>query len=75
MDDRGSIPGRGSDGILSLRQRVKTGFGTHPASYAMGTGDKAAGDWSWQLTSIYCRGYEYVELYIHPQYAFMSRGA
>jgi hypothetical protein len=29
LDDRGSTPGRGSYGILSLR-RVQTGYGTHP---------------------------------------------
>jgi len=26
---------------------------------------KMAGAWSWPLTSIYCRGQEYVELYHH----------
>jgi len=37
LDDRGSIPGRGIDEILSLRHRVKTGSGAHQAS-PMGTG-------------------------------------
>jgi hypothetical protein len=42
----------------------------HPASYPMGTrgsfcGDKAAGAWSWPLTSIQYRGQECVELYLH----------
>jgi hypothetical protein len=45
------------------------GFGVHPASYPMGTGGKfpggkAAGAWSWPLTSK-CRGQENVDLYIH----------
>jgi hypothetical protein len=38
----------GNDGTFSLRHHVQTGFGTHPASYRMGTEcsyrrDKAAG--------------------------------
>jgi hypothetical protein len=49
--------------------RVQTGPGVHPASYPMGTrgsysGGKAAGAWSWTLTSIYCRSQECVELYL-----------
>jgi hypothetical protein len=48
LDDQGSIPGRGDDGNISLRYRVQTDSGPHPASYAMGTGgsypeDRAAG--------------------------------
>jgi hypothetical protein len=39
-------------GILSLRHRVETGSGAHPASYSMGTRGKAVGAWSWPLTSI-----------------------
>jgi hypothetical protein len=40
------------------------------APYPMGTGcsfpgGKAAGAWSWPLTSIQCRGQECVELYLH----------
>jgi hypothetical protein len=55
--NRGSIPGRGDDGIFSLRHWVQTGSGAHPASYPMVTegpylGVKAVGTWSWQLTSI-----------------------
>jgi hypothetical protein len=38
LDDRGSIPGRGKEGISSLRHRVQTGSGAHPPSYPMGTG-------------------------------------
>jgi len=41
--------------------RVQNGSGVHPASYPMGMrgsfpGDKEAGAWSWQLTSISYRG-------------------
>jgi hypothetical protein len=48
LDDRGSVLGGVSDGLFSLRQRVQTGSGSHPASYAVGTGisflgGKAAG--------------------------------
>jgi hypothetical protein len=43
MDDRGSIPGKGNYEIFSLRHRVQTGSGAHPASYPMGTGGNAAG--------------------------------
>jgi hypothetical protein len=42
---------------FSLHHRVQNGSGAHPASYPMVTGGsfsvgKAAGAWSWQLTSI-----------------------
>jgi hypothetical protein len=45
------------DGNFSLHSRVQNGSGVHPASYPMGTrgsfpGGKAAGAWSWPLTSI-----------------------
>jgi hypothetical protein len=48
-------------GNFSLHHRDHTGSGAHPTSYPMGTkgsfsGDKAAGAWSWSLTSIYCWG-------------------
>jgi hypothetical protein len=33
---------------------------------------KAAGTWSWPLTSTYYRGQECVELYLHSHYAFMA---
>jgi hypothetical protein len=44
-------------GNFSLRHHVQTGSGSHPASYPVGTGGsfpggKAAGAWSWPLTSI-----------------------
>jgi hypothetical protein len=37
LADRGSIPGRGSEGSFSFRHRVQNGSGAHPASYPMGT--------------------------------------
>jgi hypothetical protein len=65
-------------GNFSLHHRVKNGSEAHPASYPMGTtgsfpGDKAAGAWSWPLTSIWCRG-QRTSGAIHPlpQYAFMA---
>jgi len=44
-------------GIFSFLHRVQSGSGAHPASYSMCTrgsftGGKAAGAWSWPLTSI-----------------------
>jgi hypothetical protein len=44
-------------GNFSLRHRVQTGSGAYPTSYPMGTGgsfhgSKAAGAWSWPLSSI-----------------------
>jgi hypothetical protein len=79
LDDWGSrvrFPVRA--GNFSLHHRVQTGSGALPVSYTMGTrgsfpGDKAAGAWSWPLTSIYCRG-QRMNGAIHPllQYAFMS---
>jgi hypothetical protein len=36
---------------------------------------KAVGAWSWPLTSIYCRGQECVELYIHSPNTPSWRGA
>jgi hypothetical protein len=36
---------------FSLLHIVQTGSGVHPTSYKMGTGGKAAGAWSWPLTS------------------------
>jgi hypothetical protein len=44
-------------GNFSLHHRVQNGSEAHPASYPMGTGSpfpggKAAGAWSWPLTSI-----------------------
>jgi hypothetical protein len=55
LDDLDSIPGKVTD--FSVIHNVQNGSGNHPASYPMGTwgsvsGDKAAGAWSWPLTSI-----------------------
>jgi hypothetical protein len=55
---------------FSLHQSVQTGSGAHPTSCPVGTGgsitgDKAAGTWSWQLTSIYCRCQGRMELHVH----------
>jgi hypothetical protein len=58
LDDRGSVIGRSNDGIFSLRHRLQTGPGVHPASCKMNTGDKAARAWSCTST---------------PQYVFMTR--
>jgi hypothetical protein len=58
LDDRGSrVRFLAGAGNFSLHHRVQNGSGAHPASYPMGTrgsfpGDKAAGAWSWPLTSI-----------------------
>jgi hypothetical protein len=54
-DDRGSIPDGCSE--FFLRYHVRTGYGVHPASCSVGirdcfSGCKAAGAWSWPLTSI-----------------------
>jgi hypothetical protein len=58
LDDRGCrVRFPAGAGDFSLHHRVQNGSGAHPASYSMGTGDsfpggKAAGAWSWALTSI-----------------------
>jgi hypothetical protein len=51
---RGRVPA--GAGNFSLHHGVQTGSGAHPDSYPMGTryflpGGKAAGAWSWPLTS------------------------
>jgi hypothetical protein len=79
LDDRGSrVRFPVEAGNFSLHHRLQNGSGAHPASYPMGTrgsfsGCKAAGAWSWPLTSIYCRG-QRVRGAIpqHPQYAFIA---
>jgi hypothetical protein len=40
------------DRNFSLHHRVPSSSGAHAASYPIGTGGKAAGAWSWPLTSI-----------------------
>jgi hypothetical protein len=58
MDDRGSmVRFPAGAGNFSLHHCVQNGSGTHSATYTMGnrvsfTGGKAAGAWSWPLTSI-----------------------
>jgi hypothetical protein len=61
---------------ISLLHSFQTGSGAHPASYPMGTGScfsggKAAGAWSWPLTSIKCRGQEWWSYTSIPPYIFM----
>jgi hypothetical protein len=57
LDDRGPrVRFPAQAGNFSLHCHVQTGSGAHPAPYPMGTGssfpgDKAAGAWSWPLTS------------------------
>jgi hypothetical protein len=41
LDDRGSIPDRGRD--FSLLYSVQSGFGAHPTSHAMRTGNSFPG--------------------------------
>jgi len=52
---------RGSERNFSFCHRIQVDPETHSASYSVSTGGsfpggKAAGVWSWLLTSIYCRG-------------------
>jgi hypothetical protein len=75
LEGRGSVPGRGK-GFLYTPQRPDRLWG-HPVSYPMGTGGsfpegKAAGVWSWPLTSIYYWGQERWSYTFTPQYVFMS---
>jgi hypothetical protein len=71
LDDRGSrVRFPAGAGNFFLHHRVQNRSGAHPPSYPVGTrgsfpGGKAAEAWSWPLTSIYCRGQECVELYLH----------
>jgi hypothetical protein len=58
LDDRGFRVGYPAGAKnFSLHHRVQNGSGAHSASYPVGTGSslptgKAAGAWSWPLTSI-----------------------
>jgi Na+-transporting methylmalonyl-CoA/oxaloacetate decarboxylase gamma subunit len=79
LDDRGSrVRFPAGVGNFSLHHRVQNGSGARPASYPMGTrgsfsGGKAAGAWSWPLTSISCRGQRMSGAVPPlPQYAFMA---
>jgi len=38
LDDWGSVPGRGIDGIFSLHHHVQTASGAYPASYPISNG-------------------------------------
>jgi hypothetical protein len=79
LDDRGSrVRFPAGAGNFSLHHSVQKGSGAHPASYPTKTrgffpGSKAAGAWSWPLTSIKCRG-QRMRGGIPPlrQYAFMA---
>jgi hypothetical protein len=56
LDDKGSEFESRWKQDLSFLHVVQTGSGAHPASYPMGTGGffpggKAAGTWSWPITS------------------------
>jgi hypothetical protein len=63
-----SIPmGAGQNYLL---QNAQSSSGAQPVSYSMGNGGhchrrKAVRTWSWPLTSIQCRGYEWLELYLY----------
>jgi hypothetical protein len=58
QDNRGSrVRFKSGAGNFSLHHHIRTGSGAHPASYPMGTRgsfrrSKAAGAWSWAITSI-----------------------
>jgi hypothetical protein len=43
LDDRGSIPSWGNDGIFSLHHHVETDSGAHSVSHPIGTGDSFPG--------------------------------
>jgi hypothetical protein len=80
LEDRGSrVRFSAGAGNFSLHHRcVQNGSGAHPASYPMGTrgcfaGGKAAGAWSWPLTSTYYRGQRMGgAIPPFPQYALMA---
>jgi len=59
--------------LLTPETRPALGPTQPPIQWVPGAsslGDKACGAWSWPLTFIQCRGYERVELYIHPPIRF-----
>jgi hypothetical protein len=67
---RSSSPGR----VKNFLHAVQTGSGVHRTCPVV-TGGKAAGVWSWPLTSNYCRGQENVDLYIHSPHTSSWRSA
>jgi hypothetical protein len=79
LDRRGSrVRFPAGSGNFSLHHHVRNGSGAHPVFYAVGTrgcfpGCRAAGAWSWPLTSIYCRGQRMRgAISLLPQYVFMA---
>jgi hypothetical protein len=58
--------------LLSTASRPILGPTHPPLKCDISSGGKAAGAWSWPLNSNYCRGQEYVDLYIHSPYIFMA---
>jgi hypothetical protein len=79
LDDRSSgVRFPAGAGHFSLHHRVQNGSGAQSASYPMGTrvsfpGDKAAGAWSWSLTSHLMPMSKNEKSYTStPQYAFMA---
>jgi hypothetical protein len=81
LDDRGSrVRFPAGAGNFSLHHRVQNGSEAPTASYPMGTGGffpggKAAGAWSWPLTSTKWRGHECVDQYLHSSNTPSWRGA
>jgi hypothetical protein len=64
-------------GYFSSLHVVHAGFGAYPTSYPMSTGgsyngSNAAEAWNSPLTSNWCRGQDYVDLYVHSPYVFMG---
>jgi hypothetical protein len=65
---RSLSPGKGKDFLFSTSSRPVLGPTQPPIQWVTGgsfLGSKAAGAWSWPLTSNQCRGEECVKLYIH----------
>jgi hypothetical protein len=60
------------DKSFFLHLNVQTGCGVHPATYQVDTKSKAAGAWSWPLTSMQCRGQEWWSYTSIPPYIFMA---
>jgi hypothetical protein len=60
MDDRGSIPGRSSDGILLIHHRIHTGPGNHTvkrpvceANHSPSSSTEVKNAWSYNSTAQY----------------------
>lgn len=69
-----SIPDTGKDFFFSPLCTVQTGSGSHQSSNVTDTGDKAAGTWSYPLTTTQCQGYKCVEFCLHPPNTCSWRG-